>query len=183
MSNVGPVALMCQWCGRPFFVKSCRATSAMFCSARCQNATRLSTSITKLMSRIDKRADGCWIWLGARDPLGYGHLIAEGRKALAHRFVYTLIKGPIPIGLVLDHLCGHTSCVNPEHLDPVTQRENMRRGQKCAQTHCKRGHLLELSNLEKDRIARGHRICSECRRIRGRAYRKTMLARRAQVTA
>ena len=135
------------------------------------------------MSRIRKQDDGCWMWTGAKDPMGYGALMVDRRKMLAHRFVYQRLRGPIPIGLVLDHLCRHESCVNPDHLEPVTQRENMRRGQKVAQTHCKRGHLLAGPNLELDRLRIGHRICRECIRIRGRGYRKAKIAARKAAEA
>ncbi len=69
----------------------------------------------------------CWIWQGAKDRHGYGHASAGGRTKKAHRVLYERIRGSIPDGLVLDHLCRNPPCVNPEHLEPVTHFENMRR--------------------------------------------------------
>lgn len=70
--------------------------------------------------------DGCWEWTGAKTAAGYGQFTR--RKEYAHRHAYEDLVGPIPEGLVIDHLCRNPSCVNPDHLEPVTQRENIRRG-------------------------------------------------------
>lgn len=70
---------------------------------------------------------GCWLWMGCCSN-GYGHMRRQKRCVLAHRFSYELHKGPIPEGLELDHLCRIPSCVNPDHLEPVTSAENTRRG-------------------------------------------------------
>jgi hypothetical protein len=78
---------------------------------------------------------GCWLWLGAINPkTGYGTLCVgrrakgERRTVYAHRASFELFRGPIAAGLQLDHLCGVRCCVNPDHLEPVTQTENVRRG-------------------------------------------------------
>lgn len=77
---------------------------------------------------VDKKT-GCWVWQRSRDKLGYGRV---GRSVygeyLAHRAVFQLYKGDIPKGLCLDHLCRNPSCVNPDHLEPVTQAVNNFRG-------------------------------------------------------
>lgn len=70
---------------------------------------------------------GCWLWTGRLAGAGYGTLSARSRKLYAHRFAYTLLVGEIPPGAVLDHLCRVKTCVNPAHLEPVTERENTRR--------------------------------------------------------
>src|SRR4051812_43428872 len=72
--------------------------------------------------------DGCWLWAGAKNDRGYPQVGHEGRTVYAHRLYYTLLVGAIPPGLDLDHLCRKRSCVNPQHLEPVTHAENVRRG-------------------------------------------------------
>lgn len=83
----------------------------------------------RLWAQVDKTApDGCWLWTGATKN-GYGAVYAAaGRSEPAHRVAYQLLVGPIPGGLVLDHLCRDRRCVNPEHLDPVTHAVNILRG-------------------------------------------------------
>lgn len=76
----------------------------------------------------------CWVWTGAKQSAGYGALRVDGRVVLAHRHAYEQAVGPIPAGLQLDHLCRVTDCVNPEHLEPVTNRENVLRGRKAKLT-------------------------------------------------
>jgi hypothetical protein len=73
-------------------------------------------------------ADGdCWVWRGAVDRYGYGKATINHVRHIAHRVAYELMVGPIPEGLTLDHLCRNTLCVNPDHLDPVTNRVNIQR--------------------------------------------------------
>ncbi len=67
--------------------------------------------------------DGCWEWLHAIQVRGYGVL----RGRLAHRVIYEAVRGPIPEGLQIDHLCENKRCVNPWHLEAVTLQENLRR--------------------------------------------------------
>lgn len=72
------------------------------------------------------RRDGdCFTWTGHRDHQGYGKMHANGHGQLAHRVAYELANGPIPAGLVIDHICHNTSCVNPDHLRAVTHKQNM----------------------------------------------------------
>lgn len=82
---------------------------------------------------LDDEQGGCWIWTASRGGHGYGYGqfgIASGKMVPAHRWSYEHFVGPIPDGLVVDHLCRRIECVNPEHLEAVTQRENLRRGRR-----------------------------------------------------
>lgn len=84
------------------------------------------------MRHTEPSDDGCWRWVGDRTSANYGRMRRRYRERqspiLAHRFAYTVLVGPIPTGLVIDHLCRNTLCVNPAHLEVVTQGENVRRG-------------------------------------------------------
>ena len=79
----------------------------------------------RFWQKVDKSGD-CWEWIGAVSS-GYGHFQTDGGTTTAHRVAYQLLVGPIPDGLHVDHLCRNTLCVNPDHLEPVTQAENNRR--------------------------------------------------------
>jgi hypothetical protein len=76
--------------------------------------------------------DGCHVWIGARDAHGYGAIQIERTVGKAHRIAYELARGAVPEGLELDHLCRHPYCVNPDHLEPVSHAENMRRARAAA---------------------------------------------------
>lgn len=89
---------------------------------------------------VRRDPDGCWQWLGTRRK-GYGEM-----RLSAHRWAYERWTGTIPKGLYLDHVCRNRGCVNPAHLEAVTQCENTRRASR-KQTHCRRGHLLSGGNL------------------------------------
>lgn len=71
---------------------------------------------------------GCWVWARGPGPSGYGVKSVNGKRVRAHRHYYEQAKGPIPDGLQIDHLCRNPACVNPEHLEAVTQAQNTRRG-------------------------------------------------------
>lgn len=117
-------------------------------------------------------ADHHWFWHGAIDSNGYGTLRVGGHTWKAHRLIYWLVKGPIPPELELDHLCRWSHCVRPDCLQPVTHRENVRRGiagavnqaRYAGRTHCKVGHLLTersqyVGLTEQGGLRRRCRIC------------------------
>jgi len=109
---------------------------------------------------------GCWLWLGAMDH-GYGSA-SVGRKAMrAHRAFYVAHRGPVPEGLVLDHLCKQKSCVNPDHLEAVTQRLNVQRHYS-ASDFCKKGHRYpdDGSHI----LSNGWRRCPECKAASQKRY-------------
>lgn len=130
----------------------------------------------------------CWEWTGTRNNRGYGtfSLYFSGRKPspyksiLAHRFSYESFIGPIPDGLQIDHLCRVRHCVNPNHLEPVTARENTFRSAKSAsvindaKTHCPQGHPLSGPNLGFKKSKRGKpaRYCRTCAYAANEAWRQ-----------
>ena len=121
---------------------------------------------------------GCWNWNGVTTR-GYGHIMRDGVRYRAHRYMYEQHVGLIPDGMQLDHLCRNRSCVNPEHLEPVTCRENLMRGEtfaakNSAKTHCVKGHPLSGDNLYIE--PKGTRACKECRR---EAVRRSRARKRA----
>ncbi len=107
---------------------------------------------------------GCWIWQGATDS-GYARANIGRRNYRVHRLLYEAIVGPVPAGLHLDHLCRVRSCVNPDHLEPVTAQENIRRG-VAARPVCGRAHERTTENIW--RRNDGRTECLPCRRMRRR---------------
>ena len=114
------------------------------------------------------RTPSCWIWKQCPDSRGYGTFYVGKRPYRAHRWAYEHFVGKVPDGLVLDHTCKTPLCVNPDHLEPVTQRENVMRGAsplalKARQKLCMRGHELTLKSD-------GHRYCKTCNAARLRPH-------------
>jgi len=162
----------CLNCGRMFGAAD---LSQRFCSHSCYHAYRTDPRavIERLKSRVivDAVSD-CWVWQGSKATGGYGSAGHRGRTVLVHRLMWQLVRGPIPEGLTLDHLCRNTACCNPAHLEPVTNRENILRGSSFAavnarKTHCKHGHALTPENTY--RGAKG-RICRTCQGEQWRAW-------------
>ncbi len=126
-------------------------------------------------SRIDGPDPlGCWTWTGPVDAEGYGRIFIYGHYHRAHRWTYEKLVAEIPEGLVLDHLCRNTSCVNPWHLEPVTVRVNSRRApfaQNCRANsdRCRHGHPWNEANTYIS--PSGKWDCRACIRRRANKYR------------
>ncbi len=148
---------------------------------------------TTLLEKLEKWSipepySGCRIWTGFASPDGYGKLTSNGiGEQLAHRAAYVALKGPIPEGMSIDHLCRTTLCINPDHMEPVPIEENIRRGmagQRSAErretkTHCIHGHEYTPRNTAwyepTQKWYRGgrYRTCLKCRqRYNAEAYQK-----------
>lgn len=116
--------------------------------------------------------NGCWWWVGATVPDGYGQ-VRRGRRAVpAHRWAYEALVGPVAPELHCDHLCRFRACVNPRHIEPVTPRENTLRGESlqalnARKQECPSGHPLHGENLY--RYPDGRRGCRVCRREQSRS--------------
>ena len=130
------------------------------------------TTAERFFEKVD--AEGpCWLWTGATKR-GYGVFRdGHGRAARAHRWAYEHLVGPIGKGLVIDHLCRVNGCVNPDHMEPVTNRENLRRSPIIHKTHCWKGHrFTKATSLFVD----GYRRCriynrERCKERRARLRR------------
>ncbi len=145
---------------------------------------RQTTAVpARLMAKIGPTTErGCWPWLAATKPDGRPEATYNHRVWNVARLMYELIVGPVPTGLVLDHLCRNLWCVNPAHLDPVTQATNIRRGDAgkngWAKTRCIRGHAFDDDNTI--RHPNGRRNCRTCQRMHARLWARR---HRAQASA
>jgi hypothetical protein len=121
----------------------------------------------------------CWIWTAGKNDSGYGtarHVDFKTNRA--HIIVYTLLSGAYNADLQIDHLCRNRSCVNPAHLEPVTQKENLARGFgigsiNSRKAYCSKGHALEADNVTI--LPRGERRCKKChveRNVRSRSNQR-----------
>lgn len=127
---------------------------------------------TRFWSKVDRESSACWLWRGTINTDGYGTFYYDRRVVKAHRYAYELLRDAIPPGLELDHLCRNRTCVNPTHLEPVTRRENILRGESpparnARKTHCAQGHPLSGENL----VLLDGRRCRVCRELRLRNRR------------
>ena len=117
-----------------------------------------------------RKTDDCWIWTGNRGgSSGYGIFSYNKKRVVAHRFSYESLVGPIPVGLSIDHLCKNPPCVRPEHLEPVTQKENVLRGigptaENSRKVSCPLGHKY-INDLDwKGKPRRQCRVCKNQKR-------------------
>lgn len=149
----------------------------------------------RFWSKVEK-TESCWFWTDALSH-GYGTFWNGERSVRVHRYAWEELRGEIPKGLVIDHLCRNRHCVNPDHLEPVTDRVNVLRGVgitaiNATKTHCIHGHEFTRENT---RMVPGksdipERLCVLCRREsqhqfdlrrRDKPERKAMFARIARL--
>lgn len=143
----------------------------------------------RFFSKVSKNGPGgCWLWTGAITSDGYGSYWVGNKSFKAHRIAYQMSVGTIPSGLQIDHLCRIRNCVNTDHMELVTSKENSLRGmgwagrlgnagKQAARTHCKQGHLFDLVNTRV--AANGWRYCRTCNREKARRIRKAAVLRLA----
>ncbi len=106
------------------------ARRCLLCEAVLSEKHRKQVS-DRFHKNVSRRGDGCWEWTAGKGAKGYGVFYPKhGKCMVAHLWLYTQIRGPVPEGLELDHRCHNPWCVNPEHLEPVTSAENKRRGRE-----------------------------------------------------
>ena len=136
----------------------------------------MDKDLKRFWTKVNK-TNTCWLWKGSLKKYGYGQYYARTKKFRAHRYIWERLNGPIPKGLQLDHLCRVRHCVNPKHLDIVTNRENALRGNgitaiNARKKECNSGHWLAGKNLIiiKRRGRLPHRKCLQCRRASFRKY-------------
>lgn len=132
-------------------------------------------TLDRFLAKIEITEE-CWLWTASCDGTGYGKISINGRLVPAHRASYELFIGPIPEGLDLDHLCRVHRCVRPEHLEPVTRRENLIRGETIIATQvlvdrCPQGHEYTPENIYRWSRQPTQRKCLTCRRERSKAKR------------
>lgn len=134
--------------------------------------------------RVDP-TEGCWIWIRSSHNHGYAKIMINRKVYAAHRVSYEHFVAPILDGNVIDHLCRNTGCVNPRHLDAVSHKENVKRGDagnwQKIKTHCPQGHIYDEENTGRNQS--GSRFCKACRKeklarkaaqYRERAYMKRL---------
>lgn len=124
----------------------------------------------RFWNKISVSESGCWEWQAAKKS-GYGYYKSSGKTGRAHRIAYAILVAPIPDSLVCDHLCENKGCVNPNHIEPVTDRINIMRGpapssMNAKKTHCIRGHKFEPGSYYS---SQGWRDCKKCKAINDQA--------------
>lgn len=172
---------VCAYCGAPLVRLPSGWMQRKFCSFACSTEGQsLNWTSDEVMKRVSVSDDGCWLWLLSVSRTGYGRITHRSKVHDAYRFIYELLVGPVPDGLHLDHTCHnrdplcpgkeckHRLCVNPDHLEPVTQSENVRRAAFSRAT-CPNGHPYTPENTRIDRKTGGRR-CRTCHNRKARAY-------------
>lgn len=134
--------------------------------------------LLRFRAKLKRGADGCVLWT-AGTMNGYGKFWLGGKDRLAHRVSWRIARGHLNPELVIDHLCRNRLCVNVAHLEEVTFRENLLRGdtgpgRNDRKTHCYKGHPFNVENTGyyPGRGGRKRRICRTCNRLKAAALRR-----------
>lgn len=181
------VPRQCACCGAAFTVSASRIKRGRgtYCSVACRFRDQRQATTARFWEKADTSAgpDACWPWREHRNRDGYGGVTVGGRHHYAHRVAYERTIGPIPPGLVIDHLCRNPSCVNPAHMEPVTILTNTLRGKRRGPlrhplTHCKYGHPFDDANTRFRMRPEGQmwRQCRACEERRDHARRAARTA-------
>jgi len=190
------------WAGLPLSIGESRVTNGFcdtcgvqpkvhgrFCSRKCRE--RFGACLpNRFWSKVKERTDcSCWEWTASRGRWGHGIfqvLTPHGKRFVgAHRMSYELSRTErIPDGLQIDHLCKHPWCVNPDHLEAVSQHENWKRSDSPSalasrRRVCHRGHPLSGDNIKIYDIHPNRRVCQECVKINSRFYAQKKSRERA----
>jgi HNH endonuclease len=181
----------CRFCGKDFEYNPKRG-KGLYCSRPCwRRDNRGDTTYRPVMERffeMVEKTSTCWNWIGTKGVEGYGRFTLprtfakthplyanRSRFTLAHRFLFQEVNGRIADEMTLDHLCRNRACVNPQHLEVVSQKENLHRspiapaGINNRKTHCVRGHELVPGNL---RRSNSRRACLACHTVTRRLKRQ-----------
>lgn len=137
----------------------------------------MDKNTNRFLAKVNDTGD-CWEWQASISPDGYGYFFLNGKLRQAHRASYELFVGPIPPGLHIDHLCTNRKCVNPQHLEPVTQKENNART-VARITHCPAGHDYSITARYwgKKVVAR---YCIQCNRDKANARKLRMIEEKSK---
>lgn len=138
------------------------------------------TPLERFWDKVESHVEGeCWPWIGGRKAAGYGQFMVDGHKVIAHRWAYATFVAPIPAGFDVDHVCQHSWCVNPSHLEAITHQENVAR-RVAAKTHCIHGHEYTPENTWWQ-TSKGYRsrVCRACQLPKMRAANKARRAAKA----